>query len=310
MARRSNLVSLEPRPIKDGLRQVIQRAFAELSPALQNVARYVLDHPNDVVIASMRAVAIRSGSNPPTLVRFAQKIGLRGWVDLKRALVQEMGLGPEPYGTKARTLVRRAKDLSLGSEMFKVHEANLHSTQRLNAGSLRPTCEILERAKVVHVAGFRACFPVAYSFVYVYRLFRQTVQLMEAIGGSLEMQLRALDKDDALLVVSFAPYSREAIQAAKVARQRGAAIVALSDSAASPIALLADETVLFSTNSPSFFPSIAAAIAIAEGLLELLASRAGKSGIRRIEASEEYLFASGAYVGSRARRGRRSAFQT
>ncbi len=292
-------MSLRFVPGKSGMRHEIQQLFPRLSPALQQVARYVLDHQNDVVTASMRAVASRAGSKPPTLVRFAQQLGLRGWIELKQALAQEMGLGPQPYVTKARTLVRRASDLSLVSEIFKVHVANLHSTQNLNTGSLRSACEILERADEVHVAGFRACFPVAYSFVYVYRLFRQTVRLMEATGGSLEMQLRAIDKGDALLVVSFAPYSREAIQAAELASQRGSKIVALSDSAASPIALLADETILFATNSPSFFPSVAAAIAISESLLELLASRAGKSGVRRIEASEDYLHDSGAYVGAR-----------
>lgn len=279
-----------------GVKEAIREKFAELSPALQAVAKFVLDRPNDVITASMRTVGQRSASKPTTLVRFAQHFGFTGWPELKTALASEMGLGPEQYGERARTLVGRASDQTLVSEMFKVHRHNLEATERLNEGSLLRVCAILEKAQAVHTAGFRACYPVAFSLAYVYRLFRNTVHLVDGQGGSLEMQLRALGKADALVVISFTPYSREAIQAAQAAKQAGCAIVAITDSVASPISLIADETILFSIQSPSFFPSITAAVAVTEGLVEMLASRAGKAGVKRIDQSESSLFESGAYL--------------
>lgn len=280
------------------IRDLIRQNFTELTPALQQVAKYVLDRPNDVVTVSMRTIAQRSDTKPPTLVRFAQHLGYSGWPQLKEAFALDMGLGPEQYGERAKTLVGRAKDQTLVSEMFKVHRFNLDATERHNEVSLQRACGILEKARAVHAAGFRACFPVAFSFVYVYRLFRQSVHLVDGQGGSLEMQLRAFEKTDALLAISFAPYSREALQAAQAAQAAGCSIIAMTDSMASPISLLADETILFSIDSPSFFPSITAAIAITEGLLEVLASRAGKAGVKRIDQSAGELFESGAYLQS------------
>ncbi|MDB5931539.1 MAG: DNA-binding protein [Polaromonas sp.] len=279
-----------------GIREVIRQNFAGLSPALQDIAKFVLDRPNDVVTVSMRTVAQRSATKPPTLVRFAQHFGFKGWPELKAALALDMGLGPEQYGERAKTLVGRVKDDTLVSEMFKVQRLNLEATERLNEGTLQRVCAILEKAQAVHSAGFRACFPVAFSFTYVYRLFRNAVHLVDGQGGSLEMQLRALGKSDALVVISFTPYSKEALQAAQAAKAAGCAIIAMTDSAASPISLLADETILFAIHSPSFFPSVTAALAVTEALLEMLASRAGKAGVRRIDQSETDLFASGAYL--------------
>ena len=115
-------------------------------------------------------------------------------------------------------------------------------------------------------------------------------------GGSLEMQQRAFAKGDALLVASFAPYSREALQVAQAAKSAGLRIVAVTDSIASPLSLLADETLLFAIDSPSFFPSVAAGVAVTEALVEMLASRAGKPVIRRIDEAEAQLFESGAYL--------------
>jgi DNA-binding MurR/RpiR family transcriptional regulator len=274
----------------------LRRRFAELSPALQQVARYVLDHPNDVVTSSMRAVGTRAASTPATLVRFAQHVGYSGWPELKAALTAAMGLGAETYGLRAKNLVRRAKDRTLTGEMFEVQRRNLEITQGQIEAALQPACMLLEGAKAVHIAGFRACFPIALSFLYVYRIFRNSVQLVDGQGGTLEMQQRAFAKGDVVVVISFAPYSREAVQIAAAAKASQAKVLAITDSLASPLSLLAEETLLFSILSPSFFPSIAAGIAVVEALLELLASRAGKSVVKRIDEAEALLFASGAYL--------------
>lgn len=278
--------------VADDLRQ----RFAELSPALQSVAKYVLDHPSEVVTSSMRTIGARSGGTPATLVRFAQHIGYSGWPELKTALTAEMGLGPETYGARAKHLVGRARDHTLTDEMFGVQRRNLEITQGQIEARLASACALLEKANAVHAAGFRACFSVAFSFVYVYRIFRNSVHLVDGQGGSLEMQQRAFAQGDAVVVVSFAPYSHEALQVAEAAKAAGASLLAITDSVASPLSLIADETLLFSIRSPSFFPSVAAGVALSEALVELLASRAGKAGVKRIDQAEAQLFESGAYL--------------
>ena len=180
--------------------------------------------------------------------------------------------------------------------MFEVQRRNLEATHQQSEQALQKACALIEKAPAVHAAGFRACFPIAFSFVYVYRLFRASVHLVDGQGGSLEMQQRAFAKGDALVVASFAPYSREALQVAEAAKAAGCRIVAITDSITSPLSLLADETLLFTINSPSFFPSVAAGVAVTEALVELLASRAGKSGIKRIDQAEAQLFETGAYL--------------
>lgn len=277
--------------VKDELRQ----RFATLSPALRQVAKYVLDHPNEVVTGSMRTMGVRAGVPPSTLVRFAQHLGYDGWPQFKQAVAQEMGLGSEAYGDRARTLLGKASDKTLADEIFQVHHANLDATQRHSSGGLSKVAAILEKAPSVHAAGFRACFPIAFSFVYVYRLFRNSVHLIDGQGGSLEMQQRAMAKGDALIVFSFAPYSREALQVTEAAKKAGCRVVAITDSSASPLSLAADATLLFGIQSPSFFPSIAAGLALTESLLELLASRAGAPVVQKIERAEAQLFHSGAY---------------
>ncbi len=285
-----------PHPM--GLKDTLRARFDGMTAMQQKAARFVLEHPNDVVTASMRTVSARVEIPPATLVRFAQLLGFDGWPELKAALVQDMGLGSEPYAHKARTLADRARDggAGLAGEIFTTHRDNLDATERASGDTLPRAAALLEKARAVHVAGFRACHPVAYSLMYVYRLFRDSVHLLDGLGGSLEMQLRAMHKGDAVVVISFSPYSREAIAVARQARDAGCQVLTLTDTPSSPLALLAHEVLLFSTQSPSFFPSIAGAQALSEALLGLLVSRAGKAGIARIEGAEAQLFETGAYL--------------
>jgi len=278
------------------VQEQIRQRFPELSPALQRIARYLLDHPAEVVTTSMRRIGVHADATPATLVRFAQHFGFDGWPPLKAAFAAEMGLGPRAYGVRAQQLIGRAREAGLADEMFEVQRRNLEETQAHCAPSLERVCAVLEKAPAVHAAGFRACYPIAFAFVYLYRLFRPSVHLVDGLGGALEMQQRSFARGDALLVASFAPYSREALQVAQAARAAGCRVIALTDSSTSPLSLQAHETLLFANHSPSFFPSVSAGMTLAETLLELLASRAGKAAVRRIDEAERQLHESGAYL--------------
>ena len=286
-----------------GVIDQLRERFSALSPSLQQVARYVLDHPNDVVTQSMRTVGQHADVPPTTLVRFAQTFEFAGWTEFKQALTADMGLasdGGRQYGDKARSLMGRA-DHQLSAEMFAAQRSNLDVTEQHSGPHLAAAAKLLEKSKNVHVMGMRACFPVAFSFVYVYRLFRQSVHLVEGMGGVREMQQRAISKGDVLVAVSFAPYSQETVHAVELARARGCRVLALTDSLASPLSLAADESLLFAVNSPSFFPSVTAAQALSESLLEVLVSRAGQEAVNRIEQAEGELHDSGVYVHAQKR---------
>ena len=283
-------------------RQKILERFSELTPKLQAAARFAVDHPNEVVIMSMRSLAERAQIQPATLVRLAQHLGYAGWPELKAAFAEDMGLRGERYGQRAKNLAVRSQEADLVSELFAVQQQNLAVTQAHCSGVLARAARLLKRAKAVHVAGFRASHPMAYSLYYGYRLFRNSVQLIQGNSGGLEAELRAIERQDVVVIISFAPYSSEAVVVMQHARAAGARILAITDSSASPLALGADESLLFAVDSPSFFPSVAAAVAVTEALLEQLVADGGDAVATHIDRVERHLFDSGAYVQEPARR--------
>ena len=272
----------------------IHACYAQLSPQFQAGARYLVDHPDDVAVSSMRSIATRAKVQSSALVRLAQQLGFAGWPELKSIFVERLRGGPAGYAAKAGALA--GKSTELVSEVFAVQQRNLAATESASHAALQAAAGLLEAASRVHVAGFRAAHPIAYTFHYLYRLLRPSVPLLSGQGGTLEMDLRALQAGEAVLVASFAPYSSEALLVANSARQAGCLLVAISDSAMSPLALQADASIVIAVDSPSFFPSIVAGIAVVESLAELLVARAGPPAVEAIGAAETQLRELGAYA--------------
>jgi DNA-binding MurR/RpiR family transcriptional regulator len=282
----------------DQLAALIRARFSELSPQFQMGAAFLLDHPDEVAVSSMRKVAERAQVQPASLVRLSQQLGFPGWNELRNLFVARVRTRPEPLTARARSLVKanaNAKD-ALANDLLVAQQHNLDVTAAHNARVTVETARLLRRAPHVHVAGFRSCYAVAFGLVYGYRLFRSSVSLLTGEAGTLEMQLRTITRDSATIVISFAPYSMEAARVAEVALEKGSKLIAITDSAVSPIALNADKVLIFSHESPSFFPSLVAATAIAESLVAHLLALEGGDAIEQLEIAERSLHTKGAYV--------------
>lgn len=266
----------------------------DLSAELRKAARFLLDHPDDVALVSMRVLAARSGVTPTTFVRLARRLGFDDWATLRRPFENRLRGGSTPFAAKADALVQRGPQ-AIFVESLKTAAANLAAAG--NEGAVvAKACSLLERAERIRVAGFRSCRAPAHTLVYLCRMFCRDVALLGGDGGALEAELATIGKADAVVVIGFTPYSRELGPVVEAARRRRAQIVAIADSMAAPIVRHADVTLRFSTESPSFFPSIAAAVAIVEALAATMLARKGAAAAARVRDTEADLRALGAYL--------------
>jgi DNA-binding MurR/RpiR family transcriptional regulator len=280
----------------DTLATLIRERFPHFSPQFQKGAAFLLDNPDEVAVFSMRKVAERAHVQPAALVRLAQQLGYPGWSELREVFVSRVRTRPEPLTARAKTLIKGNSGDSLSHRLALAQTQNLATTFSQNAQSVSNAARLLRKSAHVHVAGFRSCFPVAFGLVYGYRLFRSSVSLISGDAGTLEMQLRGIEAKHATVVVSFAPYSTEVVRVAEAATSQGSKLIALTDSAVSPIALNADQVLLFSHDTPSFFPSLVAANAIAELLVARLLSLEGPDAVKRLGLAETALHQHGAYT--------------
>ncbi len=120
-------------------------------------------------------------------------------------------------------------------------------------------------------------------------MFRNNAVLLDGRGGTFADDQRAFAADDGIFAVSLEPYAHETVRAVDYARDHGGTTVVVTDSPVSPLAKNADHVLIVGGESPSFFHSIAAAVAAAEALVVLMVAQGGRAALYTIEESGRQL---------------------
>lgn len=273
------------------LRDQIVDGFDTMSAQLQRAARYVLDHPNDVALLSMREQARHAGVQPATMTRLAKHLGLDGYDEMRErhaAIIRAEGVG---FAGRAGAYVASQKlkgDRALTREMVESVGRQLNelaAADRLE--TLAAAAAALAGARRIFCLGLRSSYPAAWHFHYILSLLGETSTFIDGGAGTSVDPLRNMTTADALLAVSVLPYTRLTVEAARYAASKGISVVAITDSSVAPLAQIARHTVVVPTDSPSFFHTMTPAFAVAEILASLVAGHGGEAALEALRRTDE-----------------------
>jgi DNA-binding MurR/RpiR family transcriptional regulator len=280
--------------------ELIEGSFSSLSPRLRSAARFVLDNPEEIALHSMRAAAAKANIHPSSMQRLARELGFEGYESFRdRFRERVMSVGGQSWMWRAESLRRRgsgSKRARFIADILAQEQLNLEKTFRPEIhDSLVAACKLIERARTVYMLGLRSLFPIAFYMHYVCRFFTTKTVLLTGLGGTFADDLRDADARDVLVAFSYRPYAKQTVTAVNFARARGVPVVAVTDSRVSPIAGEPGVSIIVSNATPSLFPTILPAFAVAQVLVALLIAESGKEAMAKIARTEEQLDSFGIY---------------
>ncbi|ALM51937.1 MurR/RpiR family transcriptional regulator [Halomonas huangheensis] len=252
--------------------------YPSMSRRLQQTARFLLDHPQDVAFATVARLAQDAEVTPSTLIRFANSCGFKGFSEMQQLfrsrLVDEL-----PNYTERIRAVRSATGETPDSTqlLWEFADANRDALEqlpgRIDPKGLEQALDILDKAAAIHVLGARRSFVVANYMTYVLHHIEKPAFLVNGLGGMYGEQIRAIGPRDALIAVSFSPYAEESLHAAEQARSRGVPTVVITDSSLSPLARLADVVLVVHEAEVKSFRGLAASLCLSQTLAIALGMR-------------------------------------
>jgi len=220
-----------PDPSSDfpDLLQRVQDDYVRLPAQAQLVARWLVEHPDDVALLSAREQARSLGVAPATLTRFAKHFGFAGYDALRGVSQRRLRARAGAFATGARRMVARRKAsgaTGLAEGVFDAISANI-DTLRSNAAltNLQKAAQLLSRGRRIYVLGSRSSYPVAYHFYYIASFGGAPVKLVDGAGGIGVDALRGAGAGDVMLAVSVAPYTRATVEAAAHAAARRVGVI-------------------------------------------------------------------------------------
>lgn len=277
---------------------------ATLSPQLARAARFVVDHPEEVAVGSLRSLAGKLGVAPATMTRLARSLGFRNYGALRTesaaTLVRQGG-----YAHRAQRLRDRARG-GVADPLAALNAAQVAAVQsasnRNREREIRAFCRALMQGRRVGFLGLRASHALAFHFSYVYGFLFDNGTLLGVAPGSLLDDVYRLAAGDVLVAISVAPYTSSTLDCVARAGGRGVKVLSISDSHSSPIAAHAGHGLAIDTDSPSFFSTMTGLLACVESVVLELALLQGERAVIRLAAIDDRLRRSGAYLDKSWRR--------
>lgn len=255
--------------------------FERLPKRLRQVASFATEHPDEIALGTAATIAMRAGVQPSTLVRFAKALDLGGFSDLQQVFRARLKERFPDYRQRVASL--RANDgggtLS-GPLLAGFADAAVVSIDRLRASAdphlIDKAIDRLAGADIVHIVGARRVFPVASYLAYAFAKLGQRCALVDHVGQLGPEQAALAGPRDVALVISFTPYAPASVDLAQILARRGVPIVAITDSAFSPLAPLAEIRLEVDEADYGAFRSLAATFALAMTLAVGTAERKGQ----------------------------------
>ena len=267
-------VPREPPETVDAFRERLLLLNGQLPRRLQQCADYLARHLDSIALSTVAQVAQGAGVPPSAVMRFCQIMGFTGFAEMQRLFRSALSRAAPDYATRLANLKAggAGQPAALVAEFVEAGRQSMEALARdLNETALNQAVDTLSRARTIHLAGFRRSFPVASYLAYVFDKLGVPAVLHDGVAGLGHRS--ALQPGDALLAITFAPYSEETLALAAFARDRGLPVVALTDPPASGLSGVADTILTVTEIDFGAFRSLSAVIALALSLAVAVAAR-------------------------------------
>ena len=254
----------------------------DLQPSLRKVADFILRHPLKAATLTIEELAQATGTSPAAVNRLARAMQLGGFSALKTALVATLQDLVSPVDKLRNELAQRS-DGSFGlHEQMRIAGSNLGSTANGNSqDTFAAFVEVLAAARRVYILGFgNSAYLAGLAAANLVPYCADAVAVsMEGGNENAAYRLASITAEDALLAISLPRYSLDTLQLARYALERGAKVLAITDSPASPLAPIADHSLFATAEHPVLISSNIAVLALIESLVAAVMTR-NKEAVR------------------------------
>ncbi len=267
----------------------ISNAISNLNPSEKRVAAWILEHPKEATSATLAHIAGECETSEPTVLRFCRRMQLSGFRELGIRLAESLST-PGSY-------VHRdvGPDDTTSDAVMKVMDASIQSLAemraQLSAMPIDETARAMAAARQIAFAGLGASGHVARDACH--KFFRLGIPCSSLLDTPMILQFAAIaEPDDVLVLLSHTGRWQEFAQAADIAAERGATVIAITNpesDLAGAASILFPCRVVEDTNVFTPMSSRLGQLALLDAILVALALTQGSAATERLRLSKDAL---------------------
>ncbi len=259
---------------KNNIISKMKSMYQGFSKSQKRISDFIQNHYDKAAYMTAAKLGEEVGVSESTVVRFASEMGYDGYPDFQRDLreiiknkltsVQRMEITSTKFADKdILTTV-------LTSDIEKLRQ----TLECVRPEDFTKCIDTVMNARRVYIIGARTCFSMASFLGFYLNLVSIDARLITTNSASETFeQIFGVDKEDAVIAISYPRYSRRTLNAVKYAHDRGCRIIAITDSENSPIVSYSDHSLIAKSDSSNFVDSLVAPLSIINALIVALVMR-------------------------------------
>lgn len=276
------------------LSDLLREGFDDFSRSQKAIARYIIDHLEEVGYLSAEELGEKGNTSSSTVVRFAQSLGFGGYPELQKAARDERRLGATARPVIHEDQIGFAMEEDVLTRSLKTDVLSLEETISKNTMErFNRAVNALAAAGQVMAIGMHEAAMVADHASYVFELLG--IPSSSASDGSEAnvARLGRLRDGDVLVAIGFRKAHSVTVAFCEKARAQGAEVLVITDNSLSELAEKGTVTLYADIDSTFFAHSLVGPIGLVSALAAAVYGRDRDLHDTRVRMMRDRSFESG-----------------
>ena len=266
----------------------ISDRYNKMSKSHKAIASYISGHYEQAVFMTAAKLGETLGISESTVVRFADRIGYEGYPEFQKALVECVKGKLSSIQKMDAKYGRSSQSEVLISVITADIEKLQHTIDNLDPAAFESAVNTILEAETIYIMGLRSNEPLAEFLHFYLNMVRGGVVLLKttSVSETFEQMIRIHERD-CFIGISFPRYSMRTLKAMEFANDRNAKVIAVTDSAHSPMCLYSSCNLLARSDMVSIVDSLVAPLSVINALVVALCLKCPQEVRKNLEMLEE-----------------------
>ncbi len=246
----------------------IQNRMSTFSKGQKLIARFILESYDKAAFMTASKLGKTVNVSESTVVRFAAELGYDGYPSMQKAL-QEMIRNKLTTVQRIEVSNTRITDQDVMAQVMRSDIEKIWLTlEETDRKAFNRAVDDIIAARRIYVLGVRSASTIANFISFYFNLiFDNVVTVYTNSVSEVFEQIMRVGPGDVFIGVSFPRYSNRTVKSMRFAKNQGARVISITDSVNSPLARLADVTLLAKSDMASFVDSLVAPLSLVNALI-------------------------------------------
>ena len=192
--------------------KLIYNNYDNYTNSEKTIADYIINNFNNITYDTLSSLAQKIGVSTTSIIRFAKELNFNGYSELQES-IRAYADSDDPFNVARNFREMENQDISdMFEKSLNKDIENLKKTiNSLSKDDLEKAIDYLANARRIYVMGYNDSFTMAYYMAARLGQVRESVSLLQGVGGLYPMEIASSNEEDLLVAYLFPRYSMNTV---------------------------------------------------------------------------------------------------